>query len=576
MSGFFFDLKKALELVKDGLKIRKIPIRTYAKLYPYLVSNLFKVVLAIAGVIIVALLGVPTPLLLGQIIDNVLPSKDMHLLINFIILLSIIQLLTFTFSFVMNYYFTKLSQNIILSIKQSLFAKVLKLPCSFFDKTQTGYLVSRLKEVDLLDSLFSPALVKIGIQLLEAVFCLIVMFFISWKVTLFSLIALPIVYYLAYLGSAGVQAATNKLLEQSAVTAMNMQESLTGIEIVKLLSKEQDEVDKFNLHIRATAQSNLSQSVILSLFTEISLLIAVLEGFIVLLVSGYFIVNGELSIGSYLALSGLLAKVYGCINSIVSASMSIRLVGVALDRIFALEEIVSDDENPERTVKIDKLIGEIIFKNVSFYYIEGIPVFTNFSVQINPGEKVLIYGESGSGKSTLFKLLLGRYSPQDGIVTIDGIDLSKIDLSSLRENVSIVTQNMFLFNDTIMNNIMYGRSGATKIEAISAAKLAGAHDFILKLEKGYETLVGERGVKLSGGQLQRISIARALVRKSNIILFDEAISHLDDNNVALIHEVITKVCKDKTCLVISHRTDSRWMDGFDKIVTIRDGKLSIA
>ena len=253
--------------------------------------------------------------------------------------------------------------------------------------------------------------------------------------------------------------------------------------------------------------------------------------------------------------------------------MTIQPAASALSRVTELFELASDDEGDKRTQILSKLNGEIEFKNVSFSYDQKKDVLTDVCFKINPGEKAAFTGSNGSGKSTIIKLILGLYKTERGKITIDGHDINSINLSSLRNKISVVSQNVFLFNDTIRNNILYSNPSAGEEQIIEAAQKAGAYEFIMAQEKGLDTNIGEIGKKLSGGEKQKISIARAIIKDSDVIIFDEATSNLDKKSIKKIQTIIDQDFAGKTCIIVTHHLANS--SKMDKIYMLDSGKAEL-
>jgi ABC-type multidrug transport system fused ATPase/permease subunit len=248
---------------------------------------------------------------------------------------------------------------------------------------------------------------------------------------------------------------------------------------------------------------------------------------------------------------------------------SFQPAAVALERISELMEIAGEEES-ENGIRIKSINSGIEFRNVSFSY-DNRTLLSDINIYFKKGEKVILAGPNGSGKSTIIKLILGLYKPQKGSILIDDRDITKLSLSSLRKRISIVSQNTFLFNDTVRNNIIYSNPEAEEEEIKEAARLSGAYDFIKGLDGGFDTTIGERGVRLSGGERQKISIARAILKDSDMIIFDEATTHLDAESERKVNALIQSSFKDKTCIIISHKI--RNIPGIDRIYCLREGKI---
>ena len=357
-------------------------------------------------------------------------------------------------------------------------------------------------------------------------------------------------------------------MEKNANLSRRIQESLSGIELIKSFSSEEREGERISFSLEDFKETNIKRSIQFALSSEIVGFIGGAGGFIVLWYSGWKIVEGSFTLGTYIAFSAYLAKLYGPTQIFANIGLSLQPAITALKRVSELFELT---EEKDGGMRVSKLRGEIEFRDVYFGYDNKGDVVKGISFKIKPSEKVLIQGPNGSGKSTIVKLLLGLYKCRRGKILIDGHDLDTLSLSSLRERISFVSQNVFLFNETIKNNILYSRPDAREEELIEAVKLSGAYEFIKNLPNGFETIVGEGGKTLSGGERKKLSIARAILKDSDIIIFDEATSELDSESEERIEELMKERFKEKTCLIISHKQMNSNI--FDRIFRIEDGVL---
>jgi subfamily B ATP-binding cassette protein MsbA len=298
-------------------------------------------------------------------------------------------------------------------------------------------------------------------------------------------------------------------------------------------------------------------------------LLGAFGGFVILWFSGFDIIKGSFTIGSYLAFSAYVGKLFGPTQIFASIGLSFQPAKVALNRILEIMDLSGEDENGNG-IEINSIKKEIGFENVFFSY-NTKPVLADVSFKIKRGEKIVLAGANGSGKSTIIKLILRLYKAQNGAIFIDDFNINDVSVSSLRERISIVSQNTFLFSDTIKNNILYSRPEAKETEIEEAAKLSGASEFIETLEKGFETEIGERGTRLSGGERQKISIARAILKDSDVIIFDEATTHLDNESEKRINTLIRDKFQSKTCIIISHKILD--IPEINKIYFIKQGKI---
>jgi len=521
-------------------------------------------------IIVLSLFSLPTPYLLKVLVDSVLPAKDVKLLNLIILALVGIQVARLRFSYLSNYYFGVFNQEVLTRIKKDLFQRLLRLPLSFFDRHQSGYILSRVNEVEGLSLFFSNTTVRLALSVLEFLFSLVILFALNWKLTLIALGILPLLYMATKNYSGTLRKLSREVMEKGAVVSSRVQETLSGVEVVKVFNSEERETSRLHSLLDELKQVNIWRTVKATLSSELLGLIGALGGYVILWYSGWDIIRGGFTLGSYIAFSGYLARLYGPTQMLASAGLLFQPAFTALDRYRELIEAFGE-EDKYGGKRVDKLQGEIVFKDVYFSYDGSKPVFEGLNLRIAAGEKVLIIGPNGSGKSTLMKLILGLYHPQQGQIMIDEYNIKELLLPSLRERISLVSQNVFLFNDTIWNNILYSRPEATEAEVRRAAELSGAAEFIEKLDGGYDTIVGETGKKLSGGEKQKIAIARAILREADVLIFDEATVHLDRESEERIRRLINDYFKYKTSLIISHK---KWdISGIDRIIELEKGRI---
>lgn len=560
---------ESLRKQKKRGKREKINFSSLKRLFPYLRTRWKQGLTASIFMIIVSLLALPSPYLMKYIIDDVLLAKNIRLLNLIIVLLVVIQLGRLVFSFLTNYLFNIFNQEILVKIKKDLFHRLLRLPISFYDNKQSGYLLSRLGEVERLSFFFSNSMVRVLISFFEFIFCLTILFHLSWKLTLISLLILPLFYFSAKYYSWGIRKFSKELMEKNATLFHQIQDSLSGVGVIKVFTAEERETEKIHSRLDELKETSIKRNIIFTFSSELLSLFGAVGGFVVLWFSGLEIIRGNFTLGSYIAFSAYLAKLYGPTQILTNIGLSFQPAITALVRISELMELTAEEEK-EKGIKIRKIKGAIEFKDVYFSY-DTRKILIDINFKIKEGEKILITGPNGSGKSTLIKLLLGLYDTQRGKILIDKHERNKISLTSLRERISIVSQNPFLFNDTIKNNILYSRPEAKENEIEKAARLSGAYEFIKRLEKGFETVIGERGVRLSGGERQKISIARAILKNSDFFIFDEATTHLDQESEKRIERFIRRNFENKTCILISHNILK--MKEIDRIFILKKGKI---
>jgi len=574
MNRIFENIRSAFQILKiKEPKSQRLQLSKLKFLLPYLKKHWNKMVFASSLTIIVSIFALPIPLLMKYIIDTIIPEKNFRLLNLVILLLVSIQLIKLIISFLTNYYFNILNQEVLLTIKNDLFKKILSLPLSFFDSSQTGYIMSRIGEVNSLGLFFSSTAVRILIAIFEFVFCLFILLYMHWKLTLVSMLILPFFYFITKHYSQGIRKASKHVFEKGAFLSRQFQESIAGIEVIKTFASEERESQKVRRNLVDYMRSSITTNIIQSISSEGLALLGAMGGFIVLWYGGSEIMRENFTIGGYVAFAAYLGKLYGPTQIIASLGLIIQPAASALNRVKELFDIASDEEDKKRTIKLSTVIGEIEFKNVFFSYDHKKDVLRNISFRINPGEKVAFVGPNGSGKSTIIKLILGLYKTNRGEITIDGHNINSMVLSMLRDKISTVSQNIFLFNDSIKNNIRYSNPIAKEEEIIEAASKAGAYEFIMNLENKYDTIIGETGKKISGGEKQKISLARAFIKNSEIIIFDEATSHLDNESMKKIQKIINEDFANKTCIIVTHQLSESI--NIDRIYKLIKGEINL-
>jgi len=359
-------------------------------------------------------------------------------------------------------------------------------------------------------------------------------------------------------------------MEKGAVLSRQIQDSLSGVDVVKIFSAEERETNKIHLHLEDLKRSDIKRNLISTFSSEIMSLLGVTGGFLVLWLGGISIIKGTFTIGGYIAFTGYLAKLFGPTQSMAMMGLSFQPAVTALNRVCEFFDMSQEEDGRTAKITLPEPIDRIEFKNVTFSYGNKIAL-KNIDFVIKRGDKVLITGPNGSGKSTIVKLIVGLYEVKKGEILINQHPISDLSLSSLRERISVVSQNIFLFSDTIRNNILFSKPEAKEEDTEKAIRLSGSLDFIQKLDLAMDTMVGESGRALSGGEKQKISIARAILKHTDVIIFDEATSHQDASSIARIEDLIEHEFKDKLCIIISHRPIKTL--SLNKIINLKEGQV---
>jgi subfamily B ATP-binding cassette protein MsbA len=542
-------------------------------LRPYVRGRAWRIAVAAASLVAAAVAGAAVPAVMMLVVDSVLPAKDAPAFSLAVLALGALHLIRPACSFTAGYQLSVVGQSVQSAIRADLFQRLVRLPVNVFDKGHTGYLTARLAEVRGLSALFSQAMLAPVLIAAECSLSLAAMLYIDWRLTAMLAVVVPPFFLVARLQARGLRRSTSALMEQGAVVSQRIQESLSGVRTIKEHGTEHREARQIAGSLHALGRAGVIQAVAQALTSESMAIGVGMAGVALLWLSGTAIMAGTFTIGAYVAFTVYFVKFLAPVQVLTSFGLVLQQTGVALRRLAELERQVPEDESPDRVLTLERGACAVSFQHVSFRYDGGDrDVIDDMTAEIGSGECVAVVGPSGSGKSTLVKLLLGLYPVSSGAILVDGLDSRTITLASLRDRIGVVSQGVFLFNDTIRRNILYSRPDATEAELIAAAVAADAHEFICRLPQGYDTLVGERGATLSGGQRQRISIARTLLRRPGIVVFDEATSELDAASERRVWRDAARAFAGSTRIVISHH----WTPvvNADRVIVLVNGRVA--
>ena len=467
----------------------------------------------------------------------------------------------------------RVGQEVAGEIRKQVAENILKSDIQTLDNRHSGKYISNIMfDAHQIQNLVSTGVLNIMKDSFSVVALVSLMFYQNWKLALFAILMMPLAAGFAKSLGKRIGKAVGQAGELSGKLTSFLSEIFKGSKMIRIYQKENEESKNANRIIHDLVEKNIKINSVLVRATPImeTLTGIMIAGFIFF--SGKLIAAGELEVNNFFSFLAAMMLAYQPIRSLATINMAAYQGATAFKRISTIIDktiqIKNDDSLP--SLKIDNT--NIGFKNVNFQYpTTNAKAVKNINIDIPGGSMSAFVGHSGAGKSTIINLLPRFYDPQQGKILIDNQDIRKISLNSLRKNISLVSQDIILFDDTINNNVTYAKSDASQNEVIDACKFAAAHEFIEKLPKGYQTLIGENGIKLSGGQKQRISIARAILKKSPIILLDEATSSLDADSEEIVQNAILNLTKNKTTLVIAHRLST--IHKADKIFVIKDGEV---
>ena len=548
-----------------------------AGIYQFIIPYRGKFIIGIIGLLLSSLTLLAFPYLSGQLLDvaagNTSQFSDN---INTIALgLLGLFLVQSIFSFMRVYFFAQVNERSTADIRVTLYRKLMSLPLIFYDQHRTGELISRITaDVSLLQSTFSVTLAEFLRQVATLIIGTAIIGFMAPKLTGFMLATFPILVISGIIFGRYIRKLSKLTQDQLAASNVIVEETLQAVQAVKSFTSELFEIDKYSKALNKVVNTALRAAVFRGLF--ISFVVFVLFGGIVAVIwyGASLVQSGAITIGELISFILYTTLIGGSIAGLGDLYGQLQRAFGASERILSIldEESELDTTNTKLRPPLS-IQGNIAFQNVSFAYPSrpDVTVLKGIDLNIEPGEKVALVGHSGAGKSTITQLLLRFYQTNQGKILVDGRDIQSYDLTSYRQHIGIVPQEVLLFGGTIQENIAYGKQDATLEEIREAARLANALDFIESFPEGLQTLVGERGVKLSGGQRQRVAIARAILKNPEILILDEATSSLDAESESLVQQALDTLMENRTTIIIAHRLAT--IRKVDRIYVLRNGKI---
>ncbi|MBL7084835.1 MAG: ATP-binding cassette domain-containing protein [Candidatus Omnitrophica bacterium] len=476
--------------------------------------------------------------------------------------------------FIRQYLMTNVGQLVLRDVRNSLYTKYQSLPLNYYSKSKVGALISRITyDVGVVNNSIAQGLTDVFYQTFKAVTLLSIAIFLNWKLFLISIVLFPFISIPVVRISRALRKISTKTQEKMEEVTSTLYEGISGIRIVKIFSMEDYEVNRFaqaNQGFYKVTMKSAKRLIVISPITE---LVGAAAAMLVLYVGGRQVIRGDLSFGMFAAFMGAMFQCVQPFKRLSNISAILQQAAAASARIFQVLDAPIEMQDREGATDLPEIKQAVRFQDVSFKYDgEKEEVLKGIDLEVPTGTILAIVGPSGVGKTTMVNLIGRFYDVTGGQITIDGHDLRDIKLKSLREKIGIVTQDMFLFNDTIKANIAYGDIQARPDEIVQAARAAGADSFIQNLPKGYDTVIGDRGFRLSGGEKQRLAIARALLKNSPILILDEATSQLDSESEILVQKALEQLMRGRTVFVIAHRLST--VRNADKIAVLDKGKIA--
>ncbi len=540
-------------------------LRSLLKLKSIYKKYKFLFFFGLIGTFLTSVVATPIPYLIGQVLDKVLIEKNSFRKFYFYIgVIAVLYILIYFISITSKYISNKINNLMVNELKYQVLDKVMDLPMDYLSNIEKGYIQARISECSSVGAIFSSVIVTTLIGIIDAILAVSTMFVISYKLAIIVIILIPISIFLAKASSKRFTENTLKMMESGAILNGECFEIINGIEDIKILNSKKVHLLKFKEKLDDLLKLSLKQSKYMLLFVEN---IAATNNFgtlLILFIAGILILKGQFTVGLYISFSLYVGKVFSCTQSIAAMEATFKQACLSIDRLYELLDM--DDENKGKNQIIEGKIESIKLEDIIFKYRNNSKnILDSINIEIHNGEKILIKGENGSGKSTIIKLLLGLYEPIKGRILYNNIDLTKISNISLRQRIGIVSQNIFLFKGTVLDNILYGQSEKNREDVKKLIVDLNLEHYIYRLPAGLDSEI-QNTSGISGGQAQVIAFIRAMLSNKEIIILDEPISNVDTETRTIILNSLNKNNFKGILIIVSHITDG--MDFIDRIIEI--------
>ena len=542
-------------------------------------------------VVIDAFLVVATPLLLRQLIDDGVIPKNADLITRLAVIVGLLAIADAIMSIIGRWFSARIGEGLIYDLRSQVFKHVQKQSIAFFTRTQTGALISRINsDVIGAQQAFTSSLSGVLSNVVTLILVTVTMLFLSWQITVFSLLLLPVFLIPTKWVGRKLQLLTRDSFNLNAQMSSTMTErfNVSGAMLVSLYGQAENENESFRTRARKVADIGISMAMLNRIFFIALTSVAAIATAFAYGIGGHLAINGTVTVGTLLAITALLARLYGPLTALSNVRIDVMTALVSFERVFEVLDLQPMVSNKAGAQVLANKVPSIEFKDVSFSYprpdqislaslesvakeevIQSGEVLKNVSFTVPAGSFTAIVGPSGAGKTTISTLVPRLYDVSSGSILINGVDVKDVTLESLRLNVGVVTQDAHLFHESIADNLRYAKHDATEEEMEQACRSAQIWDLVQSLPNKFETLVGERGHRLSGGEKQRLAIARLLLKSPSVVILDEATAHLDSENEALVQQALKSALKDRTSIVIAHRLST--IRDADQIIVLDHG-----
>lgn len=595
----FAKLKEAKELTEEDFKDNEIPLycpkcgtryedpvrkicpkcfdkrAIFFRVVSYLPKYKLELVLILLCMLLSSLLNILLPYISGNIFyDQVLNSDGKYYgqIGKVVVLMLLIKIVATMVSIIYGRINSSLAARVVYDLKTEIFEALQRLSLSFYGSKQTGSLMNNVNgDAMHLQYFFHDGAPYFIVNLITMIGIFFAMVLLNWKLALLAIFPIPIIVYILKGLFPKIMVRINRMWRRGSALNSVISDSLNGSRVVKAFGKEEEEISRFGEINDKVYEVNIDVGKMLQTNFPLIYLLMGSSGLVVWGYGGWLVVKGQMSFGSLITFTGYVAMLVGPLQFMTQITQWWSDCTSSASRIFEIMDSVPEVEEKKNPVRILEMNGDVELKEVTFSYEPNNPVLKDINFHVKAGEMIGIVGHSGAGKSTLTNIITRLYDVTDGSITIDGIDVKDLSLKDLHSQIGVVLQETFLFMGTIGENIAYAKPEATNEEIIQAAKIANAHDFILKLKDGYDTLIGSRGQSLSGGEKQRIAIARAVLLNPKILILDEATASLDTETEKQIQEALEKLIKGRTTFSIAHRLST--LRNANRLVVVEKGKI---
>jgi ABC-type multidrug transport system fused ATPase/permease subunit len=512
------------------------------------------------------------PLIERQIIDQVIGQGELSRLVPLIALLIAIYAFSGLLNFGDQYTRHKIGERFLFDLRVRIYDHLQRLSLTFFERTSTGELMSRVSnDVNALEQFITHGVVLTGVDALRLAGAAVILMLLDWRLALVALLPVPLIAMGMRQFNRRVRPVYRLVRDRMGDVNARLQDDLTGMRVIQAFGQEEAELDRFTAVSAAYYRERVRAIQNWSTFFPSIYFVSAMGGVAVLGLGAWMVVQGQMTLGTLVAFMAYIVSFYDPLRRLSEVDNTFQQAIAAGERIFELLDQTPEVRDAPNALHLEAMAGSVAFEGVSFAYVTGEEVLHDVTFHLAPGEVAALVGPSGAGKTSIANLLCRFYDPQEGQVSVDGHDLRKVAVRSLREHVAVVLQDTFLFNASVRENLLYGKPDATLEQLVAAAKAAYAHEFITAMPDGYDTEIGERGVKLSGGQRQRLALARAILTDPRILILDEATSSVDAEAEYLIQQALEQVMQGRTALVIAHRLST--IRNADQIIALEGGRI---